>query len=58
MLDVEYKEHNPGVKIFPYMAYTPLIPKIVELLLDGEWGETNSLNKIGVPGYLSGKVLN
>lgn len=55
MLDIDYKDNNPGVKIFPYMAYTPLIPKIVELLLDGEWQESNTLNKIGYPGYIGGK---
>ena len=53
-MDVHYKENNPGSKVFPYMAYTPLIPKIVELLLEGEWHEPNLINKIGIHGQSTG----
>ena len=55
LLDVHYKENNPGIKVFPYMAYTPLIAKIVELLLEGEWHEPNLINKIGIQGTSHGK---
>ena len=57
MLDVDYRENNPGVKVFPYMAFTPLIPKLFEILLDGEWTEPNLINKVGFPGYHSGKLI-
>lgn len=57
LLDVDYKENNPGVKVFPYMAFTPLICKIVERLLEGEWNEPSSINKTGHPGLNMGKKL-
>jgi hypothetical protein len=37
------------------MAFTPLIAKIVELLLDGEWTEPNLVNKTGHAGLNIGK---
>jgi hypothetical protein len=55
LLDVEYKENNPGCKIFPYMAYTPLIPKLFELLLEGEWKQGNLLLKKNDPMVALGK---
>ena len=63
LIDVDYKDKNPNGKSFPYMAYTPLIPRLFDLLIHGEWVQPSIIKKLphpffghGNPGFLLNSV--
>ena len=39
------------------MAYSPIIPKILELIVQGEWKRPTTLNKIQKPTIASGNKI-
>jgi len=58
LIDVEYKDNNPNLKVYPYMAYTPLMVRMFEILLQGGWAKSDLLDSYPMPVISEGDPTN